>query len=78
LTRVPLNLISNGFYATAKRRAEIGDSFRPTLTAVAKKLGAAIEMHIRDNRIGIPEEEKYSIASSRPNVQVKGPASAFR
>ena len=32
ITRVLLNLISNGFYATAKRKTEAGDGFEPTLT----------------------------------------------
>ena len=30
ITRVLLNLISNGFYATAKRKTEAGDGFEPT------------------------------------------------
>lgn len=30
ITRVLLNLISNGLYATAKRGMEAGDGFRPT------------------------------------------------
>ena len=36
ITRVLLNLISNGFYATSKRKAEAGDGFEPTLTAATK------------------------------------------
>jgi PAS domain S-box-containing protein len=61
LTRVLLNLISNGFYATAKRKTETGDGFSPTLTAVTRNLGAAVEIRIRDNGIGIPEEIKGKI-----------------
>ena len=39
ITRVLLNLISNGFYATAKRKTEAGDGYEPTLTATTKDLG---------------------------------------
>ena len=38
ITRVLLNLISNGFYAATKRKAEAnGDDYEPTLTAATKK-----------------------------------------
>src|SRR6476619_4818863 len=36
ITRVMLNLISNGFYATAKRKMEAGDGFEPMLVATTK------------------------------------------
>ena len=61
ITRVLLNLISNGFYATAKRKAEAGDGFEPTLSAATKNLGDKIEIRIRDNGTGIPEEVKEKI-----------------
>jgi signal transduction histidine kinase len=56
ITRVFLNLISNGFYAANKRR-EAGDvGFEPLLTATTKDLGSRVEIRIRDNGIGIPAE----------------------
>jgi two-component system NtrC family sensor kinase len=39
ITRAFLNLISNGFYATAKRKAKAGDGFEPVLRATTKSLG---------------------------------------
>jgi signal transduction histidine kinase len=58
-TRVLLNLISNGFYAAAKRKAESGDAaFEPTLKASTKNLGDTVEIKIRDNGVGIPPEVK--------------------
>ena len=57
ITRVLLNLISNGFYATTKRKAEEnGSNYEPTLTATTKNLGDRIEIRIRDNGTGIPSE----------------------
>src|SRR5437868_2235145 len=61
ITRVLLNLISNGFYATAKRKAEASEGFEPTLTAATKNLGDKIEICIRDNGTGIPAEVKEKI-----------------
>ena len=62
-TRVLLNLISNGFYAALKRKSELGDSFEPTLTASTRNLGDKVEIRIRDNGTGIPEEVKAKMFS---------------
>src|SRR2546430_14059706 len=48
ITRVLLNLISNGFYAAMKRRAQMRDGYEPTLTAATKDLGDRVEIRIRD------------------------------
>jgi signal transduction histidine kinase len=55
ITRVLLNLISNGFYAATKRKAETdGCDCEPTLAASTKNLGDTVEIRIRDNGTGIP------------------------
>jgi signal transduction histidine kinase len=56
ITRVFLNLISNGFYAATKRKESAGDGFEPTLVAATKSLGNKVEIRIRDNGIGIPKD----------------------
>ena len=57
MTRALLNLISNGFYAATKRKAEASDeTFEPVLSAATKNLGKTIEIRIRDNGTGIPPE----------------------
>jgi signal transduction histidine kinase len=61
ITRVLLNLISNGFYAATKRKADADDGFEPTLTATTKNLGDKVEIRIRDNGAGIPTEIKEKI-----------------
>jgi len=59
ITRVLLNLISNGFYAATKRKAEVnGSDYEPTLAATTKSLGDSVEIRIRDNGTGIPPEVK--------------------
>ena len=58
ITRVLLNLISNGFYATTKRQLAEADGYEPTLKASTRDLGECVEIRIRDNGTGIPEEVK--------------------
>jgi GAF domain-containing protein len=58
ITRVLLNMIANGFYAATKRKAEAGDGYEPTLSALTKSLGDRVEIRIRDNGTGIPPEVK--------------------
>ena len=62
ITRVLLNLISNGFYAAIKRRggANGGDD-EPTLSAATKNRGDKVEISIRDNGAGIPPDLKDKI-----------------
>ena len=59
ITRVLLNLISNGFYAANRRRAETnGGDYEPTLTAATKNLGDRVEIAIRDNGTGVSPDVK--------------------
>ena len=62
ITRVLLNLISNGFYAATKRKAEAnGGDYEPTLAAATKNLGDSVEIRIRDNGTGIPPEVREKL-----------------
>jgi signal transduction histidine kinase len=58
VTRVLLNLISNGVYATRNKTLPDGEIYRPTLVASTKDLGDRVEIRIRDNGTGIDPEIK--------------------
>ena len=58
MTRVLLNLISNGFYAATKRKADASGGYEPTVIAATKNLGDSIEIRIREDGTGISPEVK--------------------
>jgi signal transduction histidine kinase len=62
ITRVLLNLISNGFYAATKKKERAdGLTFEPTLIASTRNLGQSVEIRIRDNGIGIDPEVREKL-----------------
>ena len=61
MTRVLLNLISNGFYAVTQRKAEMQDGYEPVLAAATAGFDDRVEIRIRDNGSGIPPEVKEKI-----------------
>jgi GAF domain-containing protein len=59
IRRALLNMISNGFYAASRRRAETnGGDYEPSLTAATKNLGDRVEIRIRDNGTGMSPDVK--------------------
>ena len=56
ITRVLLNLFSNGFYAANKRAQSADGAFRPTLKLTTRAAGDAAEIRVRDNGTGIPRD----------------------
>jgi two-component system, NtrC family, sensor kinase len=59
ITRVLLNLLSNGFYAVTKRKAENGGAdFEPIIKASTLGRPDHVKIRIRDNGTGIPPHVK--------------------
>ncbi|MCK1280542.1 GAF domain-containing protein [Bradyrhizobium sp. 61] len=58
ISRVLLNLISNGFYAVTRRQMGSGAGYVPVVIAATRDRGDSIEIRIRDNGTGIPEDVK--------------------
>jgi two-component system NtrC family sensor kinase len=59
MTRVLLNLFSNGFYATTKRARDSADArFVPTLKVSTRDAGEAVEIRVWDNGTGVPADIK--------------------
>jgi PAS domain S-box-containing protein len=59
ITRVLLNLVGNGFYATNKRSQRSSDAtFEPTVRVSTRDRGDAVEITVWDNGIGIAPENR--------------------
>ncbi|GAB4182454.1 MAG: hypothetical protein Fur006_18310 [Coleofasciculaceae cyanobacterium] len=56
ISRVFLNVINNACYAAHDKKKQLGDDFSPRLSASTKNLGDRVELRIRDNGNGIPND----------------------
>ena len=55
VSRVFLNIITNGFYEVHRKKRENGEAFVPRVSVHSKNLDKRVEIRIRDNGDGIPE-----------------------
>jgi signal transduction histidine kinase len=56
ISRVFLNIINNACYSTNQKKKELKDAYFPILQISTKNLGDKVEIKIRDNGEGIPQE----------------------
>lgn len=56
LSRAFLNIINNACYSVHEKKREKGNSFNPVLAVSTKNLDGKVEVKIRDNGKGIPQE----------------------
>jgi PAS domain S-box-containing protein len=61
VSRVLLNLISNGFYAVTERGREGDGAFRPLLKIATRECDEGVEIRVRDNGVGIPLEYREKL-----------------
>jgi len=55
--RVLLNLFNNAFYSVMEKRKRVSDGYEPTVSVSTKRLDNRVEIHVKDNGIGIPPKE---------------------
>jgi signal transduction histidine kinase len=54
--RVILNLITNAFYAVAEKKKRQPGNYEPTVSVSTKKVKDTVEIRVKDNGIGIPQQ----------------------
>ena len=59
--RVLLNLYNNAFYAVNKKNKKTNGAFKPQVSVTTRKVGNKLELSVRDNGIGIPQNALYKI-----------------
>ena len=59
--RVILNLINNAFYAVNQRKSMEGEGYKPEVTVTTRNKPKWVEIEVKDNGIGIPDEVKSKI-----------------
>ena len=59
--RVLLNLFTNAFYATKQRQGLAGLDYKPSVTVSTALKGLTVQIKVRDNGVGIPDEIKDKI-----------------
>jgi signal transduction histidine kinase/streptogramin lyase len=61
LSRALLNLYNNAFYAVQQKQKRLGATYQPEVKVSTRQLEDAIEISVRDNGLGIPEQIKNKI-----------------
>lgn len=61
ISRVFLNILNNACYATNERARRQREGYKPKLTVRTKDLGDRVEIRIRDNGTGIPEDIQQNV-----------------
>ncbi len=61
VSRVVLNLLNNAFYAVNERREHSDAAYRPAVSVTSRFEPPAIEIRVKDNGTGIPEEIRRKI-----------------
>ena len=61
LGRVLLNLYNNAFYATQEKKSQLNGQYQPEVKVTTNRLDGRIEIRIRDNGTGIPENVKNKV-----------------
>src|SRR5206468_8606434 len=54
--RVLLNLYNNAFYAVNEKKKNTNENYEPTVSVCTKKIDSKVEIHVKDNGVGIPQK----------------------
>jgi signal transduction histidine kinase len=55
ISRVLLNLLNNAFYSVTEKKKLLNGTFQPTVSVGTKRENGTVEIRVRDNGTGIPQ-----------------------
>ncbi len=55
IARTLLNLINNAFYSVNEKKKKLGDAYEPSVSVTTKKINGQVEVAVKDNGFGIPQ-----------------------
>ncbi len=61
ISRVILNVANNAFYAVQEKKASQPNGFEPSIWVTTRKQGGGVEIRIKDNGTGMPEEVRQKV-----------------
>ncbi len=61
ISRVILNVANNAFYAVREKKESRSDGFEPSVWVTTRKQGDGVEIRIKDNGTGMPEEVRQKV-----------------
>lgn len=55
IARALLNIINNAFYSVNEKKKKLGDAYEPSVSLTTKKTKDQVEVTVKDNGFGIPQ-----------------------
>ncbi|MEP7229303.1 MAG: two-component regulator propeller domain-containing protein [Ginsengibacter sp.] len=55
IARALLNIINNAFYSVNEKKKKLGDAYEPSVSVTTKKTKGQVEVRVKDNGFGIPQ-----------------------
>ncbi len=56
ISRVLVNVFNNAFYAVSEKKRLLDGTYAPAVSVTTKKVNGKIEIHVKDNGMGIPQK----------------------